>query len=156
MATVFERDGVWIAKWRDATGEWRQKRTSCATKAEARRFAEDLARKAERQREGLEPLPSSEAPIKFEELLDWWWDEYGQRLRSRDLRGFVDKHLRAPLGKLSLREVTTSQLEALLQRKSRELAPKSLNNLRGLVHRIFALAIKREKWIGGNPATGVE
>src|SRR3954469_6643100 len=156
MANVFERDGVWIAKWQDAAGRWRQKRTSCATKGEARRLAEDLARKAERQREGLEPMPVAGPPITFAELLDWWWEEYGQRLRSRDLRSFVDKHLRASLGKLTLREVTTSQLEGMLQRKSRDLAPKSLNNLRGLLHRIFALAIKREKWIGSNPATGVE
>ncbi len=156
MATVFERDGVWIAKWRDAAGRWRQKRTSCVTKSEARRFAEDLERKGERQREGLEPLPSNAPPMTFAALLDWWWEEYGQRLRGRDLRRFADKHLRAPMGNLTLREVSTSQIEGLLQRESRDLAPKSLNHIRGLFHRIFALAIKREKWVGPNPAASVE
>ncbi len=157
MATVFERDGSWVVKWRDASGRWRQKRTACLTKTEARRLAEDLARKAERQRAGLEALPGQDGPpMTFAALLDWWWEAYGQKLRSRDLKGFVDRHLRAGLGALTLREVTSAQLEGLLQGKSNDLAPKSLNNLRALVHRIFELAIKREKWAGLNPAAAVE
>jgi hypothetical protein len=49
--------------------------------------------------------------MTFTAPLDWWWKEYGQRLRARDLRRFVGvgKHLRATMGKLTFREVTTSR-----------------------------------------------
>ncbi len=52
MASVLNRGGCWVVKWKDATGQWRTKRTICATKLEAKRLAADLERKAERQREG--------------------------------------------------------------------------------------------------------
>jgi len=156
MASVFSRKGVWVIKWRDARGRWRQKRTACPTKAEARRLADDLERKAERQILGLEALPSDGPDLTFAELLDWWWDEYGHRLRARDLKRFADKHLRSTLGTFNLRGVTAPEIEALLQKKADDLAPKSLNHIRGLIHRIFELAIKRGKWIGLNPAAAVE
>ena len=58
MASVFQRDGSYVVKWRDAIGVWRTKRTACETKAEAKRLAADLERHAERQGLGLEALPT--------------------------------------------------------------------------------------------------
>ena len=57
-----------------------------------------------------------------------------------------------------LREVTTARLRKLLADKSRELGPKSLNELRAFVHNIFEVA--REEggpWEGRvNPAAAPE
>ena len=50
MASVFKRDGFYVVKWKDASGRWRQKRTHCVTKDEAKRFVHDLEHMAERQR----------------------------------------------------------------------------------------------------------
>lgn len=55
-----------------------------------------------------------------------------------------------------MREVTAARLEALLNSKADELTPKSLNQLRALIHVIYAKAIRRAKWTGTNPAEGVE
>jgi hypothetical protein len=58
MGSVLNRGGRWVVEWKDATGRYRQKRTKCRTKSEARRMVEDLERQAERQQMGLEALPS--------------------------------------------------------------------------------------------------
>lgn len=158
MASVFRRDGHYVVKWQDHLGTWRQRRTSCVTKAEAKNLAIDLERQAERQGLGLEPLPVASAPQTFAATVECWWAEYGQRLRSTTLRGFVDKHLLSDLGPLTLREVTPARIEQLLvaRERSRALSPKSINHLRGVLHRIFALAIKSGRWSDANPAAAVE
>jgi hypothetical protein len=82
MATATRRGQFWSARWRDATGRWREKRTKCRTKTEALVLARDLEHKADRQRLGLEPLPDRRAAMSFDELFSWWWKEYGRRRRS--------------------------------------------------------------------------
>jgi len=156
MATVTRRGQSWSARWRDATGRWREKRTKCRTKTEALVLARDLEHLADRQRLGLEPLPQRRASMSFAELFSWWWKEYGHRRRSPDIDRVARKHLLPTLGRLSLGEVTPARLEGLLVAKTDELAPRSLNHLRGLIHTVFAKAIRREVWSGPNPAALVE
>ena len=56
---VEERAGKrWYVRYRDAAGGWHDERTTARTKSDAQRIALDLERKAERQRQGLEPLPA--------------------------------------------------------------------------------------------------
>ncbi len=119
-------------------------------------LARDLEHKADRQRLGLDPLPDRRAPLSFEELFSWWWKEYGRRRRSPDIDKVARKHLLPTLGGLPLSEVTPARLEGLLVAKTDVLAPRSLNHLRGLVHTVFARAIKRDLWPGRNPAALVE
>ena len=156
MATATRRGQFWSARWRDATGRWREKRTKCRTKTEALVLARDLEHKADRQRLGLEPLPERRAAMSFEKLFSWWWQEYGRRRRSPDIDKVARKHLLPALGALPLSEVTPARLEGLLVAKTDVLAPRSLNHLRGLVHTVFARAIKRDLWSGRNPAALVE
>ena len=154
MAEPFKRDGLWVVKWQDAAGQWRQQRTSCATKDDARRLLRDLDSQADRQRRGLEPLPPSKQ-LTFAKLMDWWWEEYGCHLRSPFILGFANKHLRTTIGPLPLAEVSTARLESLLNAKTKELSPKSLNHLRALLHRLFRLATHHGLWVGPNPAATV-
>ena len=156
MGSVFKRDEVWVVKWQDGSGRWRQQRTTCATKAEAKLFVRDLEMKSERQRAGLEALPTDSGIRTFGELLDWWQREYGQRLRSQTVLQFLGKHLTPTLGALPVVDVTPGRIEALLNSKADALSPRSLNHLRGVVHRVFAKAIKRGFWSGPNPAAAVE
>jgi integrase len=60
------------------------------------------------------------------------------------------------LGRLRVREVTAAKLEGLIQSKVGDLAPRTLNHLRALVHVVFGKAIRRGLWAGLNPAAGVE
>src|SRR5260370_3849710 len=155
MASVFKKRGKYYARWKDAAGRWRKQATSCRTKRDAQRDADDLERKAERQRKGLEPLAEDAPQMTFTELFEWWWKEYGTRLRG-DNEAFARKRLLPALGNFALVEVTAAKIEGALQGMSDELSPKSLNGLRGNVHTIFARAIERGLWQGQNPAKAVK
>lgn len=69
---------------------------------------------------------------------------------------FARKNLLPPIGKLRVREVTAAKLDRVLNAKADQLAPRSLNHLRALVHVILGKAMQRGKWTGTNPAAGVE
>ena len=57
MASVFKRGDRWYLRVKDTTGRWVNRVTSATTKTEARRLTEDLERKVERVRLGLEAAP---------------------------------------------------------------------------------------------------
>src|SRR4051794_14808179 len=113
LASVYRKNGGWFVHYKDGTGRWRDLRTKCDTKTAAKAFARDLDEKAQRQRHGLEPRPDPN-PMSFGELIDWWWREYGARLRSKGTKAFIEKHLRRELGPLSLQEITSARIETLL------------------------------------------
>lgn len=152
MASVFQRRGRWYLRVKDGTGSWKNIACEARTKTEAKALAGDLAKKFERQRLGLEPAAAGHETITLGELLDWWWREYGVRLRSPTIRQFAEKHLRPTLGAVPLREVG-AKLEGVLNAKTAELSPESLNHLRALVHRVFSVAARRGLWQGTNPAS---
>ena len=88
MASVLRRGSVFYARWKDSSGRQRRAATACGSKKDAQRFADDLERKAERQRRGLEPLEQAPAKMAFGELFDWWMAEYGLKLRG-EFEGFL-------------------------------------------------------------------
>ncbi len=173
MATAFwrtdKRTGreVLVAKWRDetASGGWKyQRRPNDRTKRQAEDYARDMERKSERLVKGLET--DDPQRVTFGELLDWWWERYGQRQRDdskRLFRAFLDKHLES-LRPFILTRATggafADALDTLLAEKeeARELSPKSLNHLRGGVFRIFRCARdpKARLWAGENPVEWVK
>jgi integrase len=155
VASVFEKNGNYYLRWKDAAGRWRKQISACHTKRDAQRDADDLERKAERQSKGLEPLIEDAPQLTFAQLFEWWWKEYGSRLRG-DNEPFARKRLLPALGGFALVEVTAARIEGALQGMSDELAPKSLNGLRGNIHTIFARAIERGVWLGQNPAKAVK
>lgn len=155
MASVYKKGANWYARYKDAAGRWRHKKLDARTKRDAERDADDLGRKAQRQRAGLEPLPVDGPAMTFKELLTWWSAEYGSKRRS-DPDSFARKHLLPSLGRLALVEVPSARIEATLQSLTGTLSAKSLHMLRGVVHVVFAKAIKRALWQGLNPAIGVD
>ena len=155
MAGVVKRGGTWYARWKDAAGRRRSEKTVCITRKEAQRLADDIERKAERQRHGLEPLHEEAPPMTFGELFDWWLREFAAHQRS-DSESFLRKRLLPGLAKLPLQEVSSAKLEGVLQSHRKELSPKSLNELRGAVYTFFRRATQRGLWHGMNPAAGVE
>src|SRR5436305_1120489 len=76
MASVYQKRprGTWYLRTKDATGRWVDTPSKARTKAEAKRLAADLERKAERQRLGLEPLPT-DCTLTVGELATWWLRE---------------------------------------------------------------------------------
>src|SRR5439155_11961008 len=76
MASVFQRQGhgTWYLRVKDASGRWANIASTAKTKTEAWRLASDLERKAERQRLGLDPLPT-DCTLTVGELVAWWLRE---------------------------------------------------------------------------------
>jgi integrase len=154
MAEPYQKNDRWYVRYKDGKGAWRDKATSASTKTEARRLQLELERKTERQRLGLEPLPSDTPEMTFGAAMDLWWSEHGRRLRSHTIRRFMEKHLRVELGLLPLSQVG-EKLESVLNAKVGALGPESLNHLRAAVHRVYAFLTRRGVWKGANPAYAV-
>src|SRR5687767_40434 len=106
MASVFQRAGTWYIAFKDVTGTWRRQVTRATTQKEAQRIADDLERRAERQRLGVEELPS-ESNTTLADLCHWWLDNRCNPKR-KDLERFRLKRyvLDGPLGKKLVRQVT--------------------------------------------------
>src|SRR6266542_3543282 len=140
-----------------AAGEHIEERPTARTKADAQRIALDLERKAERQRQGLEPMPG-DAKMTLGELCDWWLREKcppGSLVSETSrLRLHVKDH---PLGKLALVRVTAVKVEERLREMERDgLGPNSINHLRRVLLGIFRRATKAGLWYGPNPIEAVE
>ena len=144
-------------RYRDATGGWCAERSTARTKAEAQRLAEDLERRAARQRQGLEPAPSDPG-MTLGELCEWWLREKCppasvSRERSR-LRNHV---IEQPLGQVPAARLTVARLEERLREMERAgLGANSVNHLRRVLFGIFQRATKAGLWSGLNPVAAVE
>ena len=166
---MFRTDGTPVIQWEDGSGRQRQQRlprtgrdgralTQAGIEAEAQRRLHEYREKARRERQGLDPLTSDSLRMPFDELLDWWWEHHGMKLRSTAVKSVLANHLRPDLGNLPLREVTTVRLRRWLTDKEAEgLAPKSRNHLRGYVYNVFEVARGGGgPWAGrANPVEGV-
>lgn len=162
MASVFKRNGYYVVKWKNSVGRQQTQRTRFVTKPEARLYAMDLEHQAQRQRAGLAPTLKKSELQTFGQLADWWETECRGRYRSHTIFAFVKKHLVPAFGPLPLSSVTAGKIDELMAKKEKrgadgmpQLAPKSVNQLREVVHRMFKLAKRREKWSGENPASDV-
>ena len=164
MGSVFKREKQWVVMCKDLAGNWREKRTKCVTKAEAQRLLNEVEVSTQRQRLGLEATPSRRAYQPFSEMLDWWWETEGHlQASAQNVKPFIEKHIRPALGRLAAIEVTDARIKEMMNARLRPrsrstekkakktgLTAASVNHLRFLVHRIFA--IEKREWIAENPA----
>jgi hypothetical protein len=147
----------WYVRYRDAGGAWRDERSTAATKADALRLAQDLERRAERQRHGLEPLPGDPG-MSLVELCRWWLREKCRPASVSREESRLRKHvLEHPIGKLPLARVTAIRVEERLRDMERQgLSANTINHLRTALSGIFKKARKAGLWYGPNPLEGVE
>jgi integrase len=157
MASVIFRSGRWFLKFLDHRGRWVRKTSKARTKTEARRLADDLERRCERQRLGLEPVPDQTGGGTLAELLSWWLDTYSIKLASHDRNVLsVKKHLLgSDLASLRLVEVTPGAIEQFLQAKGDDVGPQTVNHVRAFVMSTFSAAKKAGKFSGPNPVRDV-
>src|SRR5712692_4026490 len=157
MASVFQRAGRWYLRVKDGAGVWRKIPSSARTKTEARRIAEECARRSERQRLGLEALPPEDGGGTLAELLKWWLDSYSRGTPSHERNVYtVRRHLTgSELGSVRLASLSSGQIEAFLQTKSQGLSPQSLNHLRRYLLTAFNCARRAGRYLGQNPVVAV-
>lgn len=157
MPSVRHKNGKWHVRYVDEAGIRRERATPAATKTEAKRLAGEIEARVWRIRSGLEIAPAS-CGLDLQALLTWWLTTYvakmpsGSRTHSR-----VRRHLLSTdIARLPLHLVTAGKLELLLQSKSSELSPTTLNHLRADISAAFAAAIRAELYTGKNPALAVQ
>jgi integrase len=157
MAYVYKRGDKWYIGFRDNRGRWRVKACSARTKAGAKSLADELGLNHERQRFGLEALPTEDGGGTFEALLRWWLKTYSAKTPSHDRnRSSIEKHfLSAEIAQLRLQEMTPAVVETFLEEKAATLGPQTVNHLRRFILTSFNRARRAGRWNGPNPAAEV-
>lgn len=148
MAFVRRRGRRWYVRYISDTGEPVEHATKATSKTEAVRLADDLERRAERVRLGLEhevkPITISEAYEKH----------YKPIVQARD--GFVPmdsrfrNHIIPELGKKLAHHVRPADVQALLAKKAREgLSPATCEHIRVELSGLFTFIIDDMKAFRG-------
>lgn len=154
---VLKRGDRWYVKWRDAAGRWRRKATTARTKAEALRLFAELSVQADRQLKGLEARPL-DVGLTLWGLCEWWLESKCPPLSLRRARNQLDVHVhRTVLGGLPLVAVTPEVLGAYFDRAARDgYAPRTINQLRAWLRRVFNAGRLARMWAGENPAQATQ
>src|SRR5882762_6111492 len=159
MASVYQKRGrgTWYLRVKDAAGRWQDIASTAQTKTEARRLALDLDRKAERQRLGLEPLPT-DCTLNVGQLVEWWLRERCPAASHDREESRLRKNVIATqLGAVAVRHLTPARVEDHLHELERAGgAPASVNHVRAKLRTVFFKARKVGLWIGPNPITETE
>ena len=159
MASVYQKRGrgTWYLRVKDAAGRWVDIASTAQTKTEARRLAAELERKAERQRLGLEPLPT-DCTLSLGQLVEWWLRERcPPASHDREESRLRKNVIATPLGAVSVRLLTGVRVEDHLHELERTgAAPASVNHVRAKLRTVFFKARKAGLWVGPNPILETE
>ena len=155
MASVYKKGKTWYLSYKSASGAWKSKASRARNKTEAREMAQELERRAERERLRLDLPVAKDGGGTVEELLRWWLQEYSCGSPSDTTnQSAIAKHLvcsSSELGGLRLVDLKSGHVEKFIQRKSREVSPQTVNHLRGYLNRAFNRAIETGRYAGINP-----
>jgi len=159
MASVYQkrRRGTWYLRVKDAGGRWQDIASTAQTKTEARRLAAELERKVERQRLGLEPLPT-DCTLTVGELVQWWLKERcPPASHDREENRLRKNVIATPLGSVPVRHLTAARVDDHLHDLEKAgAAPASVNHVRAKLRTVFFKAKKAGIWLGANPITETE
>src|SRR5262249_2726661 len=107
---------------------------------------------------GLEELPPKDGGGTLGALLSWWTSGPVQRLASREsVECMVKAHLlKSDLASFTLAALEPGHVESFMDAKRAELAPETVNHLRGYLSRAFNAAGRAGRFRGANPLTDVK
>lgn len=139
MGCTYQRGRVWWIKYRGTTGEAQYEATPARTRAEAKPLLREIEERVYRQVRGLLPLTMNPEGWTVAGLMRWWLETYSSQCKSHAKNeGTIRAHLlSSKISTRRLEEVGPGDVEALLAEKDRELAPESVNHIRGFLVRAF-------------------
>ncbi len=151
---VSNRNGVWYVKWRRADGAWCRRATTAVLKKQALVMHAELVRQAERQRAGLEPMPST-IGLTLSQLCKWWLQHFVGPRSLKRVTSMLKVHVHGTeLGRKDVKQVSAEVLDAYFDQLEAEgYTGTSINLLRANLRAIFNKARKAKKLTGDNPAT---
>lgn len=154
MAFVRVRGGHFYLCFRDASGARVQLPSKARTKTEAKRLANDLERKAERIRLGLE---EERVEMTFLQVAERYIrDVVPNQADPATVTSQIRKHLIPAFGKLSIHRIRPADIQAMLTSKLETLSAATREHLRLRVQTIFKYAQKGLKaFPGENPAKAI-
>src|SRR5688572_20537833 len=148
MASVFEKaPGRWWCKFKDRQGRWRAVPTGERTKRAAMEFALEKQRVERRVQEGFEPDRGAGADKSVGWLIDWWLESEAPKLKSRSFEIYLRKYALPVVGEVPLKQIAKHHVQELLAGIEDEhgLDPKTVNDIRAALHRVFVLGAERGK-----------
>src|SRR5262249_38856943 len=139
VASAYLKRGRWYLSYKNAHGAWVAEASTAKTKTEARRLADEIERRAERERRGLDEGQGSAAAWSVGDLLRWWLETYSSSLAAHDTNKLtIERHLlSAPIASMNVTRVGPGDIEQLLHERSSILAPQTVNHLRSYLSRAF-------------------
>jgi integrase len=166
MAFVRKRAGRWYVRFVDESGIQVEKATKASTKMEAARLADELERRAERVRLGLD---TENVALSFKDL----WEQFAPVARAMRSWTSIESryrlHLEPEFGDRLIHTIRPGDVRAFLARKQTHATPipnskrrakplsiQSAEHLRVDLSSMFAFAIEELKVLKGeNPARAI-
>lgn len=154
------KDGRWEARYtvgRDSgTGKQIQRSVYGSTQKEVAQKLKEITVDIDK---GIYTEPSR---LTVEGWLDIWLSEYVEPsckpLTYSTYESRIREHIKPALGKVKLSSLNTAQIQKLcndLSRREKPLAPKSIKNVHGILHKALTQAVEL-KYIPSNPADYVK
>lgn len=154
------KDGRWEARYtvgRDpGTGKQIQRSVYGSTQKEVAQKLKEITVDIDK---GIYTEPSR---LTVEGWLDIWLSEYVEPsckpLTYSTYESRIREHIKPALGKVKLSSLNTAQIQKLcndLSRREKPLAPKSIKNVHGILHKALTQAVEL-KYITNNPADFVK
>ena len=94
--------------------------------------------------------------VSLSQWLDIWLDEYvkpsNKPLSYSTYKSRIDTHIKGELGQIKLTAINPTQIQAFYNKlhRNKNLAPKTIKNVHGILHKALQQAIKL-RYIGFNP-----
>jgi integrase len=157
MAQPYLRGGRWYLKYKDAAGRWHDKVCDARNKTQAAELLREIQVAEDRARHGLDQRPAQDGGGTVDQMVEWWVEKFlAKKASYEQCIGTIRKHIiGSPLGRRRLTDVASGDVEVFLEEKAGDLAPETLNHLRGYLGRAFNTARRARRFVGPNPVTDV-
>lgn len=153
MAWAYKRGSTYYVGYRDERGKKVQRASKARTLTEARRLAEELERRSERIRLGIDAPVAQD--ILYREGVQRYLASLPPEYRSRNtLEGRFRNRILPHLGDKPIRRITPADVQAMLAANA-DASPQTREHLRVAVQASYTFFVERLKVASENPAAQV-